>query len=248
MKYLRIVLKTSGLLFWFIFTGMLALPGLFTGRRGIRSNAFVARLWAAGTARIIGLRITVDGNPGSFPGGVIVSNHQSYLDILAEGAVFPIRFSPKKEIKSWPVLGWFLALSRPVWVDRSSRQSSAEVAAEIVRTVNENISALIYPEGTTTDGRGGLLPFKSTPFEAVIQSGKPFLPVLLKYTAGGGGFDPAWYGDMTLLPHVGQMLAQKSIPVTMRILPALVPMPGEDRKSLAVRVHKIMEEEYRRMK
>ncbi len=247
MRFLRKIFRLFLIGCWFPVLAVPALPGLFRGRAGIRTNARITRLWAAGIARILGLRITVDGDPEAFAGGLIVSNHTGYVDILAEAAIFPIRFAPKVEIRSWPLLGWYVALSRPIWIDRRSRARSAAVARELEQTLRDKISTLVYPEGTSTDGEHGLLPFKSTPFEAACRVGEPILPVLIQYQRPADGYPIAWYGDMTMPPHVWHLLGQPEIRATLKILPQVVPAPGEDRKALAERVHALMDAEYRRM-
>lgn len=248
MLVVRKIWRITKIAGWFTIPGLIAVPGVFRGREGIRANSCVARIWAWGITRILKIDIELEGDPKSFSGGMIVSNHLGYLDILCEGAVFPIRFAPKVEIRSWPILGWYLSLSRPIWVDRRSKQKSAEIAEEIERTLHENISTLIYPEGTSTDGKNGLLPFKSTPFEAIVRGRKPFLPILIKYDVPEDGQELAWYGDMTMWPHVWHLLGQPRLKAKIKILPEMEPLEGEDRKALAERVHKVMDEEFRRMK
>lgn len=247
MKFLLKIIRLLLLALWFPLPGMLAIPGLFMGRKGIRRNARITRLWAAGCAKIIGIRTSVHGDPGGFPGGMIVSNHLGYLDILTEASIFPIRFAAKAEIRSWFLLGAYIGMSRPIWIDRSSRAKSAHVAREIERSLEENISLLVYPEGTSTAGDDGLLPFKSTPFEAICRVGKPFLPVLVKYAPTADRHPLAWYGSMTMLPHVWHVLGQPVIEAEVHILAPITPHPGEDRKQLADRTRQIMDEQYRRL-
>ncbi len=248
MKVFRKIFKLFLVFCWFIVMAVVALPGLLCGRRGIRINARIARVWAAGIVRILGMRLAVEGDPRAFAGGLIVSNHTGYVDILTEASVFPIRFAPKVEIRSWPFLGWYVALSRPIWINRQSRSKAAAVAHELEQTLRDGISTLIYPEGTSTDGEHGLLPFKSTAFEAACRTGQPILPVLIKYRLPDDGYPVAWYGDMNMPMHAWHLLGQPRINATLRILEQIVPLPGEDRKHLAVRVHEFMDAEFRRMR
>ncbi|HEY5913224.1 MAG TPA: lysophospholipid acyltransferase family protein, partial [Verrucomicrobiae bacterium] len=44
--------------------------------------------------------------------GLLVCNHLSYLDILVLGALAPAAFVAKREVKFWPILGWFATLAR----------------------------------------------------------------------------------------------------------------------------------------
>ena len=247
MRFLRKILRLTILPFWFMIIAFLALPGMFAGRRGIRRNGKVTRLWGAGIARILNIHITRNGEaPEAFLHGLIVSNHQSYLDILVNSAVFPVRFLPKVEIRYWPVLGWFIALNRPVWVNRKSPLTSAKVAEEIETSMRDGLPILVFPEGTNSDG-SGLLPFKSTAFEAVARTGMPVCPVLLKYAPSEDGFPLCWCGDMPFLRHVWHILGMREIRVKIDLLKPVSPEAGEHRKELSNRVRQIMLDHYRSM-
>lgn len=250
MALIRRLVRALLLLLWFlILTVWVALVNRKKGWDGVANAAAWTRLWARGSARIAGHKIIVYGNPEAFEGGLIVGNHQGYLDIVAHASIFRIRFAPKKEIRSWPFLGFMISLNRPVWIDRKSRQKSKEAAEEMEATMQNGIAMLVYPEGTSTDGQHGLLPFKSTPFEAAAELALPIQPTLLFYEGVPKQTEPlAWYGDQELLPHVWRILGLKEIKMRVYVLPVVHPEPGEDRKALALRVHDLMEREYWRVK
>ncbi len=209
--------------------------------------SFVTRRWAKGLAAILGVKITLH-RPENYPtSGLIISNHTSYLDILISGAVFPVRFMPKSDIKKWPVLGPYLGSSLPIWVNRSTPVKAGKVAAEMVDTMQHGIPLVVYPEGTTGDG-SALKKFKSTAFEAAIAAGgkTPLLPMLIIYR--NTEMNVAWYGDMTLMPHLWQVLGLRRIKADVYLLDPVYPEENEDRKMLALRMQKIMSERYVREK
>lgn len=211
-------------------------------RRGWGSTktiSHVVRNWNRGVAAIMGLRVRVEGELPAVDGGLVVSNHLSYLDIIAHGAVLPIRYAAKSEIAGWPLLGWYLGLSRPVWVRRQSKQASQRTLEEFAETMKAGMNLIVYPEGTSTDGKSGILPFKSTAFEAAIMGNAPIIPVLISYKEVEGRQTPCWYGDMTLVPHVWQMLRFPSIEATVRFLKPIYP-EGRQRKELASHVREEM--------
>jgi len=214
-------------------------------RSAVLCAAGWTKRWAAGTAALIGMKIDVCGDPAAAAGRLVVSNHTGYLDVLAEGALFPVRFAPQAEMRRWPLFGPFTALSRPVWVDRKNRSRSKETARKIAETLEMRLSMLVYPEGTSTDGRHGLLPFKSTAFEAALKTGVCLLPVLVFHEpAGGEVFDTAWHGNAAFLPHVRGILGLKGIRSCVYIMPELSPRAGEDRKELAARMYREMSDHY----
>ncbi len=203
--------------------------------------------WARGLAWIMGLERRVYGDPAEANGALIVSNHCGYLDVMAEACTFPIRFAPNSGIRKWPFLGWYLGLSMPVWVDRNSRQQSFEVMKAFRETLHHGVNMLIYPEGTSTDGKHGLLPFKSTAFEAVCGGNIPILPVVLNYHPTPDGFPLAWFGDATLIPHYWHILGYRRQIVELHILPKIYP-GDRNRKELAQYVHDIMQTKYNEIK
>ncbi|MBF0216382.1 MAG: 1-acyl-sn-glycerol-3-phosphate acyltransferase [Candidatus Omnitrophica bacterium] len=244
MTFLISVLKTIALVFWSLFAAVLTAPYLFTGGwKGVKKISRVTMLWNRGIARIINLRVKVYGDVPGGEGGLVVSNHMSYLDIIALGSVLPLRYSPKSEISKWPFLGWYVGLSRPIWIDRASNQSSKKALEDYTETIEHGMYPIVYPEGTTTDGKSGILPFKSTSFEAAINGNVPVIPVLIGYKQPSNEPTVAWYGDMTLLPHVWQVLQFPSIAVELRFLSPIF-HEGRSRKELAAFTHAALSREY----
>ncbi|OGV37031.1 MAG: hypothetical protein A2X48_04250 [Lentisphaerae bacterium GWF2_49_21] len=245
MPHIRRIYRLFLISLWFPLTATIGFFAGIGGWNGIRRVTRITRLWGYGNARIIGIKLKVHGDPGKVRGGIIIANHQSYIDILVHASIFPIRFAPKAEIASWPVLGWVLGVSRPIWVNRESKQSSHGTLIEYRETLEHGINLIIYPEGTTSDGKG-LLPFKSTPFEAVSSGEFKIFPILVKYVQDLGEPTVCWYGDMTFPPHCWQILGRKSIEAEVYILDP-IPAEGRNRKELAVFVHDYMAEEYRKI-
>ncbi len=249
MGFVRRVCRVTALCCWFFLTmGIVMVINRSKGWDGVARAVHWTRIWARGACRLAGVHVEVIGDPDAFPGGLIVGNHQGYLDILSHASIFKIRFAPKIEMKRWPVLGYMTSLNRPVWIDRTSRQKSREAAEQMMESLRHHVSMLVYPEGTSTDGKHGLLPFKSTPFEAAAAVGLPIQPTLLFFESTPVSEPLAWYGDARLLPHAWRVLGLKEVRVKAYILPQITPLPGEPRKELAVRVHDLMEKEYWRIR
>ena len=67
------------------------------------------------------LRVKVESR-GQIPkGGLLVSNHQGYLDILCLNVLCTSHFVAKAEIKSWPLFGLFSEWSGTIFLDRKHR-------------------------------------------------------------------------------------------------------------------------------
>ncbi|KAI0805258.1 hypothetical protein GGR55DRAFT_286070 [Xylaria sp. FL0064] len=113
---------------------------------------------------------------------VFIGNHQSELDVLMLGCMFPkyCSVTAKKNLKSVPILGWYMTLSGTVFIDRknskNARDAMAGAAEEIQRRKQ---SVYMFPEGTRSYAKEpGLLPFKKGAFHLAIQAGVPIVPVV----------------------------------------------------------------------
>ena len=113
---------------------------------------------------------------------VFVGNHQTALDVLLLGAIFPryCSVTAKKQLKAMPFLGWFMALSGTVFIDRGNRSTARkafEGAAQEIKQKKQSV--FIFPEGTRSNAeRPELLPFKKGAFHLAIQAGVPIVPVI----------------------------------------------------------------------
>ncbi|KAA8652388.1 hypothetical protein EYZ11_007083 [Aspergillus tanneri] len=113
---------------------------------------------------------------------VFISNHQSELDVLMLGEVFPpyCSVTAKKSLRHVPILGWFMALSRTVFIDRANRETAVKAfdsAAEEMRIHRQSV--FIFPEGTRSySDKPDLLPFKKGAFHLAVKAGVPIVPVV----------------------------------------------------------------------
>ena len=88
---------------------------------------------------------------------VLVGNHQSALDVLLLGTIWPkyCSVTAKQSLKYAPFLGWFMALSGTVFIDRGNRSSAISAfdkAAEEMRRHRQSV--FIFPEGTRSNAPG----------------------------------------------------------------------------------------------
>ena len=246
LRAFRRLYRIPAIVFWAAGNALFVLFGRpFFRNRGARL-AEQTRIWAAGLASILGIRLRLFGTPEGKKkvSGLVVSNHTGYVDILAEAAAFGMKFTPKSEIRSWPVLGGYVQLSDPIWIDRSSPRKSAKTLEEFRDTLRNGIPLLVYPEGTSTDGRSGLRPFKSTSFETVVGTDIPIQPVLIFYRTEKNDTSPAWYGDMTLLPHLWKILGNGKTLCELHVLEPYHAPAGADRKQIMTEVRDRMSTEY----
>ncbi|WP_137388312.1 lysophospholipid acyltransferase family protein [Rhodoligotrophos defluvii] len=233
--------------------GIIATLGLITPSLMVLQWLFL-RFWPKGArqlphhyhrlvARIIGMRITVQGTRPEPGPCLIAANHCSWLDIVALSAVAPLSFIAKSEVAAWPLFGTFARLQRTVFVDRQRRVKVTSSRDEIRERLAGGERLVLFPEGTSTDGMR-VLPFKSALLGAAetVVDGRPVpvQPLTIVYTGYRGvlmdrWLRPAytWYGDMELAPHLWRVLQLGPFEVTVELHEPLTLAAVGSRKALA---------------
>ena len=211
--------------------------------RGRRAG-LLPRAFHRAACRIFGLRVEASGAPS--PGRtVFVANHLSHLDVMVLGSLLDASFVAKDEIDGWPVLGWLARLQQTVFVSRDPRAARA-VTVALRNALASGRSLVLFPEGTSSDGRD-VLPFKSSAFVLFGEAGMENVglqPVTVELLAVAGrgrddGFDRdlyAYHGDASLGPHMLRFLGSRGARVGVRFHTPIEAPQVLDRKALAQRV------------
>jgi 1-acyl-sn-glycerol-3-phosphate acyltransferase len=194
-------------------------------------------LWLQSAARgilaALGIHCEIQGRPPSQ--GLVVANHLSYLDIVILSAAMPCFFVAKTEIDRWPFFGKAARTGGTIFIDRSSRASSAEVADEIFERLRLPVPVLFFPEGTSTDG-SQVLRFHPTLFEPAALAGAPVTAASVRYVLHGGEQerDLCWFDDTHFLSHLWRALGASGFTAEVRFgEPRVYP----DRRSAASQTH-----------
>ncbi len=105
---------------------------------------------------------------------IIVSNHQTAVDFIANAIAFPgiYRFLAKHELIKVPVFGYIIKRFC-VLVDRSNAASRAKSIMYLKKVLEQGVSVFIYPEGTRNNGDEILGDFQQGAFRLAIQTGTP---------------------------------------------------------------------------
>src|SRR5674476_338454 len=115
---------------------------------------------------------------------VIISNHQSILDILLVNCLrYKFKWISKIENINVPVLGWYIKMADYIIVDRENEESKIEMLEKSYNCLKKGISIMIFPEGTRSlNNEIGF--FKRGAFQLALQADVPILPVLIDGTGG----------------------------------------------------------------
>lgn len=203
----------------------------------------VAQLWQRFVCFLIGIRVTVTGKPADDRPLLLLSNHNSWLDIPILASVAPVSFIAKKEVASWPLVGFLAKTQRTVFVDRDRRNATGAQADEVAGRLSKGDIIVLFAEGTSSDGNK-VLPFRSalvgSAQRAIADGGTATVqPVAIAYQKMlglplGRQHRPlvAWYGGTDLLPHLKRVLSEGGIDVEVVFGPPRRLSAEDDRKAV----------------
>jgi 1-acyl-sn-glycerol-3-phosphate acyltransferase len=114
---------------------------------------------------------------------VVVSNHESFVDILLISHLpWEMKWLSKKELFRLPVMGWLMMLAGDIPLQRGFGPSASEAIAKCREALANRVSVMIFPEGTRS-ATSEMLPFKDGAFRLAIDAGVPILPLAVHGTA-----------------------------------------------------------------
>jgi 1-acyl-sn-glycerol-3-phosphate acyltransferase len=146
-----------------------------------RSGRFAhtcARAWSWLILKTTGVTVEVAGLE-RLPRGtsyVFAANHQSIYDIpvIFWHLPFELRILAKASLGAFPFLGWHLARTGHVLVDR--KNPGADLFRQVRGLMQAGYSLIVFPEGTRSPD-GSLARFRAGTFMMAIEAGLPVVPV-----------------------------------------------------------------------
>ena len=184
--------------------------------------------------RVLRADVSVSGPvPAS---GLLVSNHLSYLDILLLSSITPAIFVSKSEVRGLPVFGWLARRAGTHFIERKKRSDVARVNDEANRLLESGMLLVVFPEGTSSDGRE-VLPFKSSLLEPIVGRRQPLSVAHISYEVEDGDAreDVCYWGDMTFGPHLLKLLSKRRVGASVTF--TVVEKFADCRKELARQLH-----------
>jgi 1-acyl-sn-glycerol-3-phosphate acyltransferase len=138
---------------------------------------------------------------------VLVSNHQSYLDVglLIQVVRRPIVFVAAERLRTNPVIRWPMQRLDSLFVDRFDLLRGPEEMQRFKAILARGHPLGFFPEGTFR-AQPGLLPFRMGAFIAAAGAGVPVLPVAIR-----GSRD--LYPGETFFPHWGRVAVSIGAPL-----------------------------------
>lgn len=182
----------------------------------------------------LGVEVITKGN---FPeSGLLVSNHLSYLDVVALASLGSAVFVSKSDVMKWPLIGTLLRHSGTILTHRNEPLKAATTASEIRAALDAPLPVALFPEGTSSDG-SLVLPFRTTLFQPAHDAAVSITPARILYTSATGNpaEDIAYHSDHSFFPHLAKLSRLKD--VQAHIAFGNPQPPRENRKRSAVHFH-----------
>lgn len=228
---LRLLAVAATLLAGLALVAVLPLLGAMARERAMRA-------WNRRVLRALRVQLEVTGGtefaaPGA--GVLVVSNHMSWLDLIALCAVQPLRMVAKSEVAGWPVVSLLARRAGTIFVDRE-RLSTLPHTIEVASGALARGGAIgAFPEGTTWCGLASGR-FRPAIFQAALNTATPVRPVALRYRLAGAGATTvaSFVGPATLWESIAKVSGVQGLVVEVDLLPPL-PTAGTDRRTLAMR-------------
>lgn len=205
MKWIRALWR----FFYFALSTIFHIAGFYallaTGKDRQSAGQIFRRRWLSHVPHHLGLRTIRKGQPHRDT-CLFVGNHISYLDPFMLLMHADAHVVAKAEVLRWPIVGLAGELIGTIYVNRDQKESRHQAVNSIQQALKEGISVIVFPEGTTTQGRQ-TLPFRPRSFQAAADAGVPVQPVALTYA------DPrvAFIGNHTFVPHFFKLFSRKTI-------------------------------------
>ncbi len=225
----RLVLRVAAMLLGLL----VALPLHFLWKLLRRPSPW-PRHFLRWVGRCAGLRLRIEGRPLGRD-VLFVSNHVTWLDILALGGVTGAAFVSRDDVSGWPVIGWLASLNDTLYVARQEKRQVRGQADALRAALSSGRAVALFPEGTTEGGHE-VLPFRPSLFSALF----PPLPRVrvqpMAIDYGPKAEEIAWVGEEPAGANVRRILSRRGrIHVVLRILEPVDPHAAGDRKTLAAR-------------
>ncbi|MBB3642556.1 lysophospholipid acyltransferase family protein [Variovorax atrisoli] len=208
-------------------------PKLSPDQRNARVQA-----WSRRMLELMGITLVVQGTPPAKGPALLICNHLSWLDITTIHAARHVRFVSKSDVKSWPLIGTLSNGSGTLYIERERRRDALRVVHHMTDALRNGDLIGVFPEGTTSDGRG-LLPFHANLLQASISSGAPVVPAALRFADAATGETsqaPRYVDDDNLVVSLWNTLRAPPLLAIVRFGEPQDPH-GRDRRAWAQSLH-----------
>ena len=193
--------------------------------------------WSRRLLKILGVRVTVESPPAVQGGALLVCNHVSWLDIYLIYAAQRVHFVSKSEVRAWPIAGWLAQQGGTLFLERGRRADTARVNDAMRELMQQGAWVGVFPEGTTSDGRG-LKRFLPSLLQPAVALGCPIVPAALRYCTANGEYSAvaAYIDDMSMWQSLKRIVSEPGLVAELKFGEPFA--AHEHRRKLAHRAEK----------
>lgn len=197
--------------------------------RLIGLDRFWPRVFLSSIGAVAGLDMRRHGK--RVPGALLLSNHVSWLDIPALSHAANAAFIAHDGLAQFGLLKWLCDMNETVFIARHKRADVSNQTQAIKEAMDHGGTLTLFPEGTTSDGRG-IIPFKSSLLGALepLPEGAVVQPVALVYSDVP---EVSWVGEEPGLDNFRRILARlRPVRVDVHFLPPIAGVALTNRKTI----------------
>ncbi|HKZ02753.1 MAG TPA: lysophospholipid acyltransferase family protein [Pyrinomonadaceae bacterium] len=191
------------------------------------------RGWARTAARVVSLQINASNAPPVSP-FLLVANHLTYVDIVVLESQVDCAFIAKKEVASWPILGFICRSLSTIFINRGQKRDILQAMAKAEQTLDKGLGVVLFAEGTSSKGTT-VAPFKPSLLEFAARGRIPVHYATISYSVppdeSGAEQSVCWWNDMAFHKHIFRLLQLRRFEATVTFGPR--PIQAEDRHVLA---------------
>lgn len=190
----------------------------------------ILQRWSCRLLCILNVEV-VSGSINMPRSGIIVTNHISWLDVFVLNAIAPMRFVAKSEVRQWPLFGWLCARAQTLFIQRGRARDAARINKQVVRLLMAGESLVVFPEGTTTDGRN-VGAFHASLLQPAVDAQTPIYPVAIRYQDAHGMHSTAaaYIDDVSFIASLWNIMSCKSLHVRLVATPLIDATDSDRRK------------------
>ena len=207
--------------------GLVSIPASFFGDRERVLHSF-ARGWSWMIMKTIFSPVKVTGldKIDTTRTHVYAVNHASALDIPVLYVYLPFQFriAFKKELLSYPIVGWHLKRSGQICIDQQNPAASIGSIRSALKSLKAGMPLVIYPEGGRTPD-GQIKPFLPGAFFLAIKAQVDIVPVAL-------------VGTFELLPMNTYHIKSRTLEMRVGEPISTAGLTGHDMQALSDKVQK----------
>lgn len=220
------------------------LPLYYTGvrYRGVHLSSWLNMYFVRMLNRVLRVRVVCD-EPEKIRNhrGLILANHQSYLDITSLYTITPTRSLAAIEVLERPIIGWLAKAVGCIFVERGSIKSATIMREQVAEQLQAEPDPplIMYPEGKLGSA-DSLNKFRRGTFRIAIENEVPYLLCGLRYSHPEV---TTWYGGSGegMVEAILRLLRYgKPITAEVLVLDTIVPSADDNPQALAVQSRELI--------